>query len=96
MESVTRVRILNESVCFTLCVNALGKGMNPSMWSGKLIYLALVQQRENCLNIDFLSDLLRGGGAGFTRFGILSAIHTIRLAQHNLTFIFFAYMAIKA
>ena len=31
MESVTRVQILNETICVSLCLNALGKGLNDSI-----------------------------------------------------------------
>ena len=47
MESVTRVQILNKTVCILLCVNAFGKGINPFVFSSvmdKLGSLVLVRQ----------------------------------------------------
>ena len=32
MELVTRVQILDKAVCVSLCANALGKRMNPSVF----------------------------------------------------------------
>ena len=32
MESVMRVQNLNEAVCISFCSNALGKGINPSLF----------------------------------------------------------------
>ena len=32
MESMTRVQILDEAVCISLQANALGKGINPSVF----------------------------------------------------------------
>ena len=31
MELVMQVQILSEAICISLCTNALGKGMNPSV-----------------------------------------------------------------
>ena len=33
MELVTRVQILGEAISISLCTDALGKGMNPSVLS---------------------------------------------------------------
>ena len=33
MESVTRVQILDEAVCISLCANSLEKSMNPCVFS---------------------------------------------------------------
>ena len=32
MELTTQVQILDVAVCFSLCTNALQKGMNPSLF----------------------------------------------------------------
>ena len=51
IKSATHVQILNETVCISLCANALGEGMNPSVlllakgkYQGKLSSFVLVRQ----------------------------------------------------
>ena len=67
MESVTRVQILDETGCISLCVNDLERGMNPSVLHsamgkllGRLGYLALVRQPgEEKENSEFKSAVIR-------------------------------------
>ena len=66
MESATPVQILDETVCISLCANALGKSMNQSVLfpalsklSGRLSSLALIRQAIKKENSEFKPDVLR-------------------------------------
>ena len=74
MEPVIQVQILYEAICISLCINVLGKDMNPSVLSLSMSKIVgqLVLEKENselkptllCFRNDLVSHPACSGGVG--------------------------------